>query len=58
MRVAVIGCGYGGETLKIAPGVKQVCGIDFNEVILDKVVNVLSWHGVTNFVADACRLLC
>jgi hypothetical protein len=35
-----------------------VCGIDFNEVILDKVVNVLSWHGVTNFVADACRLLC
>jgi SAM-dependent methyltransferase len=50
MRVAVIGCGYGRETLKIAPRVKQVFGIDVSEVILDKAVKFLSEHGVSNFV--------
>lgn len=51
MRVAIIGCGYGRETLKIAPRVRQVFGIDVSEVILDKAVTFLSQRGVTNFVA-------
>src|ERR1039457_2894108 len=36
MRIAVIGCGFGRETLKLAPLVKEVYGIDVNSTILDK----------------------
>jgi SAM-dependent methyltransferase len=49
MRVAVIGCGFGRETLKLAPMVKEVYGIDVNHTILDKAVVFLSERGVGNF---------
>jgi cyclopropane fatty-acyl-phospholipid synthase-like methyltransferase len=49
MRVAVIGCGYGRETLKLAPRVKQVYGIDVSKTILDKAVAFLGERGITNF---------
>jgi len=49
MRVVVIGCGYGRETLRIAPHVAQVYGIDVNQTILDKAVNFLAERGVRNF---------
>lgn len=50
MHVAVIGCGYGRETLKLAPRVSQVYGIDVSDVILKKAMTFLTQHGVTNFV--------
>ena len=49
MRVAVIGCGFGRETLKLAPMVKEVYGIDVNHTVLDKAVVFLSERGVGNF---------
>jgi SAM-dependent methyltransferase len=49
MRVAVIGCGFGRETLKLAPMVKEVYGIDVNHTVLDKAVMFLSERGVDNF---------
>jgi cyclopropane fatty-acyl-phospholipid synthase-like methyltransferase len=49
MRIAVIGCGYGRETLKLAPRVMEVYGIDVSKTILDKAVAFLSERGVTNF---------
>lgn len=49
MRIAVIGCGFGRETLKLAPLVKEVYGIDVNSTILDKAVAFLSERGVGNF---------
>lgn len=49
MRVAVIGCGYGRETLRLAPLVHQVYGIDVSETILKKAVSYLSERGVSNF---------
>jgi SAM-dependent methyltransferase len=49
MRIAVIGCGYGRETLKLAPLVKDVYGIDVSETILDKAVAYLSDRGIGNF---------
>src|ERR1700686_4678564 len=49
MRVAVIGCGFGRETLKLAPLVKEVYGIDVNNSILGKATAFLSERGVGNF---------
>jgi SAM-dependent methyltransferase len=49
MRVAVIGCGYGRETLRLAPIVNHVYGIDVSETILKKAVDYLSEHQVNNF---------
>jgi SAM-dependent methyltransferase len=49
MRIAVIGCGYGRETLKLAPLVQRVYGIDVSETILDKAVAYLSERNITNF---------
>jgi SAM-dependent methyltransferase len=49
MRVAVIGCGYGRETLRLAPLVNHVYGIDVSETILKKAVSYLSERHVKNF---------
>jgi len=49
MKIAVIGCGYGRETLKLAPRVERVYGIDVSETILDKAVVYLSERNITNF---------
>jgi hypothetical protein len=48
MRIAVIGCGFGRETLKHAPYVKDVYDIDVNNTILGKAVTFLSERGVGN----------
>jgi SAM-dependent methyltransferase len=56
MTVAVIGCGYGRETLRIAPLVNRVYGIDVSRTILDKAVSYLTERNVGNFTpvsADA-----
>ena len=49
MRIAVIGCGYGRETLKLAPLVSEVYGIDVSETILNKAGAYLSERGIKNF---------
>jgi SAM-dependent methyltransferase len=49
MKVAVIGCGYGRETLKLAPLVGHVYGIDVSDTILNKAVGYLSERGIKNF---------
>ena len=49
MRVAVVGCGYGRETLRLAPLVNHVYGIDVSETILKKAVSYLSERHVNNF---------
>ena len=49
MRLVVIGCGYGRETLKLAPLVEHVQGIDVNDTILKKAVAFLDGHGIKNF---------
>jgi SAM-dependent methyltransferase len=49
MKIAVIGCGYGRETLKLAPLVQRVYGIDVSGTILDKAVTYLSERNVSNF---------
>lgn len=49
MTVVVIGCGYGRETLAIAPLVKQVYGIDVSHTILDKAQDFLAAKGIYNF---------
>ncbi|MEZ0369483.1 MAG: class I SAM-dependent methyltransferase [Candidatus Sericytochromatia bacterium] len=49
-KVAVIGCGYGRETLLIAPLVAQVWGIDVSEKILAQARDFLSERGIANFV--------
>ncbi len=51
MTVVVIGCGYGRETLFIAPRVKHVYGIDVNRTILDKADKFLAERGITNFTS-------
>lgn len=50
MKVVVIGCGYGRETLNIAPRVRTVYGIDVNMTILDKASRFLGERGISNFV--------
>lgn len=49
MIVVVIGCGYGRETMYIAPHVNHVFGIDVNETILNKAVNYLNEASIKNF---------
>lgn len=50
MNVVVIGCGYGRESLGLAPLVRNIYGIDVNQTILEKAVSYLNSHGVTNFI--------
>jgi cyclopropane fatty-acyl-phospholipid synthase-like methyltransferase len=50
MNVAVIGCGYGRESVLLGPLVKQIYGIDVNKKILDKAVKYVNNHGVYNFI--------
>ena len=49
MKLVVIGCGYGRETLKLAPLVGHVYGIDVNDTILNKARGFLEERGVKNF---------
>jgi len=49
MRVVVIGCGYGRETLDIAPRVSHVYGIDVSTKILEKARRFLTERRGTNF---------
>ncbi|NTW98827.1 MAG: glycosyltransferase, partial [Geobacteraceae bacterium] len=49
MTAVVIGCGYGRETLAIAPQVKNVYGIDVNHTILDKAQLFLASNNIFNF---------
>jgi SAM-dependent methyltransferase len=49
MKIVVIGCGYGRESLKLAPLVDHVYGIDVSETILNKAVGYLFERGVKNF---------
>jgi SAM-dependent methyltransferase len=49
MKLAIIGCGYGRETLRLAPLVKHVYGIDVSTTILDKAVKYLKERDITNF---------
>ena len=49
MNAVVIGCGYGRETLHIAPRVAHVFGIDVSPTILEKAVTWLRERGVANF---------
>src|ERR1035438_6499673 len=49
MKMAVIGCGYGRETIKLAPRVNRVYGIDVSEKILSKAVGFLNANGINNF---------
>ena len=43
-------CGYGRETLKLAPLVGTVYGIDVSDEILVKASQFLGQNGITNFV--------
>jgi cyclopropane fatty-acyl-phospholipid synthase-like methyltransferase len=49
MKVVVIGCGYGRESLHIARRVGHVFGIDVSERILEKARRYLHEKGVSNF---------
>jgi SAM-dependent methyltransferase len=49
MRVAVIGCGYGRETVHIAPRVAHVFGIDVSDRIMRKASEFLLARGIHNF---------
>jgi cyclopropane fatty-acyl-phospholipid synthase-like methyltransferase len=58
MNVAVIGCGYGRESVLIGPHVKHIYGIDVNQKILGKALKYVNKHGVSNFtpvLADSWR---
>jgi SAM-dependent methyltransferase len=48
MEVVVVGCGYGRETLHIAPYVKHVYGIDVSKRILAKFTNYCAANGIHN----------
>lgn len=50
MNVVVIGCGYGRESLGLAPLVNKIYGIDVNSTILEKAVKYMHSHNVTNFI--------
>ena len=47
--IAIIGCGYGRESLKLSREVAHIYGIDVSDEILDKARKFLGEHGVTNF---------
>lgn len=48
-KLAVIGCGYGRESLGLARKAGHVWGIDVSPLILGKAHTFLSERGVTNF---------
>ncbi len=48
-KVVIIGCGYGRETIQIAPHVRWVWGIDVTEKLLQKALEVISSQGIYNF---------
>ncbi len=48
-RVVIVGCGYGRETIQIAPHVRWVWGIDVTENLLQKALEVTSSQGIYNF---------
>jgi 2-polyprenyl-3-methyl-5-hydroxy-6-metoxy-1,4-benzoquinol methylase len=50
MTVAVIGCGYGRESVLIGPHVKRIYGIDVNQKILNKAEKYVREKGVCNFI--------
>lgn len=50
MNVVVIGCGYGRESVLIARHVRQVFGIDVDDVVLEKAKAFTLSHGISNFV--------
>lgn len=50
MTVAVIGCGYGRESVLISPHVKRIYGIDVNQKILNKAKRYVREKGVYNFI--------
>ena len=57
-KVVVIGCGYGRDTLQIAPHVGHVYGIDVSDKILDKACRITADNGIHNFtpvLADTYR---
>ncbi|SMP79518.1 Glycosyltransferase involved in cell wall bisynthesis [Desulfonatronum zhilinae] len=49
MKVVVIGCGYGRESVLIAHHVEHVYGIDVSDTILHKAKIFAEKHGVRNF---------
>lgn len=49
LKVVVIGCGYGRESLHIAKRCNWVYGIDVSNVILGKAKTYLTANGVSNF---------
>jgi SAM-dependent methyltransferase len=49
MKVVVIGCGYGRESVLIAPHVSHVFGIDVSRIILRKAEEFVEQHGIKNF---------
>ncbi len=49
-NVIVVGCGYGRESIQIAPHVKQVYGIDVSPTIINKAITFTKGYGVCNFV--------
>lgn len=48
-KVVVIGCGYGRETLQIAPRVRHVWGIDVSAKLLERTRGFLGSRGIENF---------
>ncbi len=48
-EVVIIGCGYGRETIQIAPYVKHVYGVDVSDTILDKARVFAESNDVKNF---------
>ncbi len=48
-KVVIIGCGYGRETIQIAPLVDHVWGIDVSDKLLKRTTAYLAQHGVYNF---------
>jgi cyclopropane fatty-acyl-phospholipid synthase-like methyltransferase len=48
-KVVVVGCGYGRETLQIAPLVAHVYGIDVSDTILRKARKITKAKGIHNF---------
>lgn len=48
-NVVVIGCGYGRETLQLAPKVRHVWGIDVSDKVLARARGFLASHGIENF---------
>lgn len=50
MKVVVIGCGYGRESVSLASKVQTIYGIDVNKTILEKAVKYMRSHNIENFI--------